>query len=337
MSVVSKESSVVLRSPGSLAAALPGLVGFAPEQSLVVVYLNECHVVVTMRVDLPENLIEAAEHVAQTGVRAGASEALLVVCCDRVEGALPHAEGIAAISVACQEAGVEIKDALLVDQGRFWSYLCRDTSCCPPQGRAIPEDTSGLVAETVAAGRLAPAASREELVERFRARPDHAPSPKSQEAAQASCTGSQREVADRVWAAVVALATAGGVPGPEDQRLRALVQVGMQQIHVRDWVLTQVALAETGTDAFVDVVVRCALTAPDQWRPRVAAAAAALLAACGGHSVAVEAVLELAHGESLGFLVATSVRAAVPPQALRDVFAQAHPMVLERLESNTPE
>jgi len=332
MSVVSKESSVVLRSPGSLAAALPGLVGFTPEQSLVVVYLKEGQVEVTMRVDLPGDLGEAAEHVAQTGARVGAGEAVLIVCCARGEDALPHAEGVAAVSVACREAGTAVKDALLVDDGRYWSYLCASPTCCPPEGTLIPEDTSGLVVETVGAGRLAPAVTRAELVDRYRARPDLAPSLSARTQAEGIGELPLGERALQAWDAVRHLASPRGCDDEVEVILRTQVQTAVQDVRVRDYILTRVALAEAGTDALVDVVVRCALTSPVDLRPRIAGAAAALLAACGGSSIAVECLLDLACGESLADLVAVSVRSAVPPHILRGVFGEAFPQVLTQLD-----
>ena len=32
------------------------------------------------------------------------------------------------------QAGLELRDVLRVQDGRYWSYLCREPSCCPPEG-----------------------------------------------------------------------------------------------------------------------------------------------------------------------------------------------------------
>ena len=48
MSVVHERSNVVLRSPAEFAAAIPALLGFSPEDSLVAVFLGEGQVIVTM-------------------------------------------------------------------------------------------------------------------------------------------------------------------------------------------------------------------------------------------------------------------------------------------------
>ena len=66
-------------------------------------------------------------------------------------------------------------------------------------------------------------------------------------------------------------------------------------------------------------------------RPRIAGAAAALLAACGESSIAVDCLLDLAEGESLAELVQISKDAVVPPKTLRQVFRESFPLVVAQL------
>ncbi|MBA3524651.1 MAG: DUF4192 family protein, partial [Geodermatophilaceae bacterium] len=72
-----------LRTPAQLAAAIPYLVGFPPVESLVLVGLagESPHVVVTMRIDLPEpeQCPSASEAMAGYLASAGADTALVVV------------------------------------------------------------------------------------------------------------------------------------------------------------------------------------------------------------------------------------------------------------------
>ena len=72
MSVVHERSNVVLRTPAEFAAAIPALLGFSPEASLVAVFLGEGRVIVTMRVDLPEDLEDFTEHATGVACRVGA-------------------------------------------------------------------------------------------------------------------------------------------------------------------------------------------------------------------------------------------------------------------------
>ena len=45
-----------------------------------------------------------------------------------------------ALRHAAAENGLELRDVLRVDEGRYWSYLCREPSCCPPDG--VPFDAA---------------------------------------------------------------------------------------------------------------------------------------------------------------------------------------------------
>lgn len=334
MSVTSDPSRVILRSPATLAASLPALVGFHPIDSLVAVYLGGGQVVVTMRVDLPASLAEAADHVSSTGQRVHADEVVLVVCCPRGDGSLPHAEGIVAMDAALSDASIAVKDALLIDDGRYWSYLCTDVGCCPAEGTVYDQDASILEVERVLQGLPAIAASRDDVVARYAVRPDLIPDGTALAEAEATLHVPIAARAQQCWDAVQVLADGAG-PIEQDAALRARVQVAMGHVWVRDFVLAQIALTKASTDALVDAVVQAALSAPEDLRPRVAGAAAALLAACGDSSIATRCLLDLAGDESLAQLVRMSVETAVAPGQMRVVLRSAFPMVLEQLQSAT--
>ena len=326
MSVVHERSNVVLRSPAEFAAAIPALLGFSPEDSLVAVFLGEGQVIVTMRVDLPEDLAEIAGHVAETGRRVGADEAVLAVCCPTTGDGLPHRAGVDRLIAVLEDAGIAVKDTLLVDAGRYWSYACESTQCCPPDGAVIPAG-SLLEAEHVGAGRPAAARNRDAVIERYRPRPESAPGPVAMATAQAILRVPLSERARQCWDEVRMLAS-GTATGDEVVSLMvARVQLAMGDVRVRDYVLGSVALSESGTDALVEVVVQAALTAPVALRPRIAGAAAALLAACGDSSVAVSCLLDLAGDESLAELVRVGQSIPMPPAQVRELFVSAMPMV----------
>lgn len=43
-----------------------------------------------------------------------------------------------AARIAAPRSGIRVRDILRVEDGRYWSYLCSDLSCCPPEG--VPFD-----------------------------------------------------------------------------------------------------------------------------------------------------------------------------------------------------
>ena len=47
-------------------------------------------------------------------------------------------------------AGLRVHDVLRVEDGRYWSYLCREPSCCPAEG--VPFDAAAHPAAQVLAG-----------------------------------------------------------------------------------------------------------------------------------------------------------------------------------------
>ena len=81
--------------------------------------------------------------------------------------------------------------------------------------------------------------------------------------------------------------------------------------------------------------MQAALVAPVELRPRVAGAAAALLAASDGSSIAVDCLLDLAGDESLADLVRISQQIPTPPSTLRAMYASAMPMVEEQLRKES--
>ena len=200
-----------LTSPGEIAAVVPVLCGFLPEESLVVVSLRgpRKRVGLTMRFDLAWAVGDPAAAAGEVAARLaldGASQVVLVVYSaepDPVEGRqlgvvhglespgeggsvvglgapgdnattralgtaprLAWAELVLAIERACEPSGTALNEALLVRDGRWWSYLCHRPTCCPPEGTPLEGRTTPALqlveAERVFGGR-AVLASRQEL------------------------------------------------------------------------------------------------------------------------------------------------------------------------------
>ncbi|HEX5495723.1 MAG TPA: DUF4192 domain-containing protein [Mycobacteriales bacterium] len=156
--------------PGSLTdlvELVPYLLGFHPRDSLVLVALRGPHrrVGVTMRVDLPEARRCAGLPAVLAGHvrRDGATEALALVYAGvGVDGdppaGLPDPPLVRAVASGLADAGLTLVDALYVGAGRWWSYACDRTGCCPPEGRALPAAdgrTSPAVATATYAGLVA--------------------------------------------------------------------------------------------------------------------------------------------------------------------------------------
>jgi hypothetical protein len=128
--MTTSQSDFQLNRPGALIAALPAVLGFVPEKSLVLVTVDRGEMGCVMRMDLSPELFEAVGHVAEVAAAAGPDAAIAVVvdsdgagcrlCNDehrRLEGTLRN----------CLAAnGIELLDFHIVDHvatGGEWHSL----------------------------------------------------------------------------------------------------------------------------------------------------------------------------------------------------------------------
>ena len=116
-----------------------------PEASLVVIGTEppDSSVKVTLRYDLPDP--------AGAGIAADmAAHAAGVLAAQRLTTMVAVGYGpaalvdlvAAALRDAARKAGISWHEFLRVENGRYWSYVCDDEACCPPEGK--PFDPAGL-------------------------------------------------------------------------------------------------------------------------------------------------------------------------------------------------
>jgi len=133
-------------------AAVPYLLGFQPSDSIVGVALTgrRERMSFTMRLDLVSDEYddELAEMFAARMAHARAKAVMLFVytrapLLDRDEEmALPRQPLVEAVADAL---AMPLREAVLVANGRAWSYLCRDSRCCPPEGRLLDPTSPGAL------------------------------------------------------------------------------------------------------------------------------------------------------------------------------------------------
>jgi hypothetical protein len=145
---------LTVRSPADLIAAVPYLLGFHPADSMVVVALRGRRVVFAARGDLPDPGTDprpAAQHLAEVIARQGTESATVIGYgpAARVTGAVD------AVGEALDGAGLLVLDVLRVTDGRWWSYLCTEPECCPPDGTPYDPGASEVSATAVFAGQVA--------------------------------------------------------------------------------------------------------------------------------------------------------------------------------------
>ncbi|WP_432253364.1 DUF4192 domain-containing protein [Streptomyces sp. HNM1019] len=164
------EEQVTLRSPAELADALPYVLGFQPDDSIVMIALHGARGRFGGRLRLgiprvPEEWPEICDQLAEClitgserrGVRPDG--VVLFLCQEPAEGesAQEAMERLRPLSqrlrIACGGLEVPVFEALCISGGRFWSYVCPDRRCCPPEGvpLALP-GTSVMAAAATFAG-----------------------------------------------------------------------------------------------------------------------------------------------------------------------------------------
>jgi hypothetical protein len=139
------------RRPADLLAAVPFLLGFHPEESLVALLLQAGRVLLTARYDLADGpdagVADLVEQHAPSGV------VLVAYCADAAHGRAAL-EAVADQLDLRRESRVELVDLLLVDGRRWWSLTCT-SGCCPAEGTPYEPGEHPLSAEAVWAGLVA--------------------------------------------------------------------------------------------------------------------------------------------------------------------------------------
>ncbi|WEH36255.1 DUF4192 domain-containing protein [Streptomyces sp. AM 4-1-1] len=164
------EQEITLRGPSELADALPYLMGFHPNDSVVMVALHGGRGRFGGRLRLgipraPQEWPHVADQLAECLIkgserRGDRPDAVVIFLCqDSAEGDTgsrtmerlrPFAQRL---RTSCGALDVPVLEALCISDGRYWSYCCPDARCCPPEGRPLSmPGTSVMAAAATYAG-----------------------------------------------------------------------------------------------------------------------------------------------------------------------------------------
>jgi hypothetical protein len=166
------EHQVTLRTPAELADALPYLLGYRPEDSIVLVALHDrdgrgrfggrARLGIPAGTDDWTAVARQLAHGLVTGSerRGARPEQMVAYLCQEpgkgesgrqvMERLRPLAQKL---RIECGQLDVPVIEALCISDGRYWSYCCVDEACCPPGGvpMGLP-GTSVLAAAATYAG-----------------------------------------------------------------------------------------------------------------------------------------------------------------------------------------
>jgi hypothetical protein len=166
------EHQVTLRTPAELADAMPYLLGYRPEDSIVLVALHDRdgrgRFGGRARLGIPASpddwacVARQLAHGLVTGSerRGARPEQMVAYLCQEptkgesgrqvMERLRPLAQKL---RIECGQLDVPVIEALCISGGRFWSYCCSNEACCPSEGlpMGLP-GTSVLAAAATYAG-----------------------------------------------------------------------------------------------------------------------------------------------------------------------------------------
>ncbi|MGW2640379.1 DUF4192 family protein [Streptomyces sp. NPDC001348] len=169
---IAHDGQVTLRTPAELADALPYLLGYRPEDSIVLVALHDRdgrgRFGGRARLGIPagpDDWAAAARQLAHglvTGSerRGARPEQMVAYVCQEpgkgesgsevMERLRPLAQ---LLRTECGSLDVPVIEALCISGGRFWSYCCPNQDCCPAEGMPMGlPGTSVLAAAATYAG-----------------------------------------------------------------------------------------------------------------------------------------------------------------------------------------
>ena len=317
-----------INKPGTLIAALPAVLGFVPEKSLVLVTFDDGEMGCVMRIDLIDDVFDAVGHMAKVAATAGPDAAVAVIvdedattcrmCKDE------HRLLADALGDALSEWGIDLLGVHVVDRvaaggrwhcadGRVYAGTVEDPTASPMAAAAVLDGRRlySRRADLQAVIAVADPARTAGLRGAFKAATD-----------AATVDADQRPDADaRADVEHAMAAAAGAVEGrcPSDADLARLAY-GLTDPRVRD---TLYALA-VGRDAASaeSLWVLLARTLPEPWRaePLVLLAFSTYARGDGPLAgVSLEAALRCNPGHRMARMLDQALQSGMRPEQIREL------------------
>lgn len=171
-----EESPLKLHYPADVLAAVPFVLGFEPANSLVAISLKgrRQRVGLVMRTDYPSDTdlevfdLAALNMVAHLQRDEARGVILIAYPPEFASSPLerPIDAALAILEKAAVDSGIQVREALVVADGRWWSTRCKNVECCPLSGTPlIALEDSRVAAEVVVRGGPMPFSSEGELID----------------------------------------------------------------------------------------------------------------------------------------------------------------------------
>jgi hypothetical protein len=167
------QTTIRLKSPVDLITSLPYQFGFHPKRSVVLVCLMGDHVGLVERLDIPppEHALDAMHAMVEPMLKERPTSVVLLGYEDIEGESVPLLNTLrVAISNPHLHPSIELTDVLVVRDGRWYSRVCKDPTCCPTEGTPLAENVA-VTSEFVALGHN-PLSSREDVAARLEPTPE---------------------------------------------------------------------------------------------------------------------------------------------------------------------
>ncbi|MGA5465222.1 DUF4192 domain-containing protein [Mycobacterium sp. NPDC050041] len=328
-----------LNHPGRLIAAVPAVLGFVPEQSLVLVTVHHGDLGGVLRVDLSDGLAASIDDLARVAAAAAPDAVVAVIVdecgadCEPCNDA--HRELVDRLDAALAEHGIDLLDAHVVDRvaagGRWHSVDGRaggpvdDPSASPLAAAAVLDGRRLYRSRAELEAVLDPEPARsEELIEMIRSRAQDRRAPRPDAVLRS-------EIEDTIAAA----RRLGDGRRPDDTQMAAMA-CALTDPSVRD---TLYALA-IGQDADLAEALWVLLsrTLPPPWRNEALVLLAFSAYARGDGplaGVALEAALRLDPRHRMAGMLDQALRSGMRPDQIRELALTGYRMA-DRLGVRLP-
>lgn len=154
------DSTLRIKSPADLLALVPCVIGFHPQDSLVLVVLAGEGSNLHARVDLlaDDDVLGAGLACLVSAVRRNGAHTVALIA--YTPDPLLAEDAVDQLSDVLDEIGVEVVAAIRADDARWYSLDC-DDDCCPPEGRPYDLSAHPFTAQSVLEGKVTFGSRRE--------------------------------------------------------------------------------------------------------------------------------------------------------------------------------
>lgn len=338
MTTTRTPGTIRLSSPDEVVAAIPHLLGYNPTQSIVLLGMDldrqgqPAALKLGQRFDLPPHDMSAAElkglavQAAAPMARSGSAVVFATVFADTHHPGrdLPAARLVDELTLALDEIGAPVKEAVYTDGITRWSYGCEDPTCCPPAGRVIPQEVRDKVAAEFIGAGVAVATDRDALVTEIAAT-DRSDQTQVRGLIDEAGPAPRGRAARDIWreSALQPLrALAAGRLVDATDAASALA--GLADIRVRDTAVWELMQPGVDTHAAAEGYAALVRSAPDG-HGAPAATVLGVLRWTSGDGTRARIALDRALADNpeytLGLMVQESLRVGLPPSAWREAMS----------------